>query len=157
VRPWHLDPAFHLRAWLAQGERLADGHGADGRTRDALRAAIAGHVAETRCALGRRARAICNRLLDLMQARRRGITVPHTRASQGAMDGLFGLRISAPEAFRHIDLAHPRFDAIPATLRAEMVRLQENHDLGRADGTVSLDLCRRMERIHPRLPAYAKE
>jgi len=61
-----IDPAFHLRAWLAQGERLADGHGADGRSRDALRAAIAGHVAETRCALGRRARANRNRLLDLM-------------------------------------------------------------------------------------------
>jgi len=38
-----------------------------------------------------------------------------------------------------------------------LVRLQQSHDAGKADADVSRDLCRRLERVHGRLPTYAKE
>ena len=48
----------------------------------------------------------------LMLANRQCLEVPHTRHGQGLTDEAFGLRIAQPEAFRHLDLSHPAFDAI---------------------------------------------
>ncbi|MBF0562776.1 MAG: hypothetical protein HQL37_12320, partial [Alphaproteobacteria bacterium] len=97
------------------------------------------------------------RLRQLMVTNCSSVDTPLSRNGQGWSDEAYGLRIAAPESFRRLDLSHSAYDVVPPLHRLHLLRLQDAHDQGLADGTVSRDLCRRMERIHPHLPAYAKE